>query len=459
MVAQGAMGQTMELAEFTARLRLEDIPSDVVEFAKVLLLDNLAAGFVGANQPWSKMVLQMASEWGGHEECSVFAHKLRCPASAAALINGVMIGAFEAEHAAPIGAHASGNVFPAVLAMGEKSRSDGKSFLVAMIAGYEIVCRIAEASTRAVEDERGFHTPATNGQFGAAAGVSKLLRLSAAEIAGAMGIAGSHSGGLAEFVWEGAMTKRLHLGRAAQMGLESAVLSSKGFTGPKTILEGRKGYLRAFSTVYYPERLVDGLGQNWCFQKETFIKPYTCHGTQQAVVQALLQAKSQGGLEPKKIRDIVVRANHHMVHLHDDTKPTSIMGVQYSMPFVVAIALSEDISKPSVFSEETLWNEKIRDLATRVTLVEDDHFALVYDPKGPHAEITINTTEGTRIVLASGFKGMPSQPFSLSDVTQKFERFSEPYTSRKARQIMVDEVLNLEASNDVSYLAGLITGA
>jgi 2-methylcitrate dehydratase PrpD len=450
------MGETLRLAEFAARLRFEDIPADVVEFAKVLLLDNLACGFVGAGQPWAAAVLEMANEWGGREECSIFAHRMRCTPSAAALVNGVMIGAFEAEHAAPIGAHPSGNVFPPVFAWAEKFRMSGQTMLVAMIAGYEVVCRIAEASTRAVEDQRGFHTPATNGQFGAAVGVGKLLALEADEIASAMGIAGSHSGGLAEFVWEGAMTKRLHLGRAGQMGLESAVLARKGFTGPKTILEGRKGYLQAFSPVFYAGKLVDGLGDDWRFKSETFIKPYTCHGTQQAVVQALLAEKA--AIDTDKIESIVIRANHHMVHLHDDVAPTSIMGAQYSMPFVVAVALTSDITKPRVFSQQTLWNKRIRRLAARVRLIEDDRFALVYDAKGPHAEITMTTSECTKTITASGFRGMPSQPFTSSDIRQKFERFAEPYVSKVARTSLADSVLNVERIDDVSSFAPLIAG-
>ena len=91
----------------------------------------------------------------------------------------------------------------------------------------------------------------------------KLLGLDETRMAWALGIAGSHSAGLMEFVWEGAMTKRLHEGRAAANGLESALLAQLGFTGPTTVMEGELGYLKAVSPTPHPERLTEQLGTRW----------------------------------------------------------------------------------------------------------------------------------------------------------------------------------------------------
>src|SRR5207253_1656893 len=104
-----------------------------------------------------------------------------------------------------------------------------------------------------------FHNPAVNGPYGAAAATGLLLHLDQPTLLNAFGIAGSHSAGVVEFAWEGAMTKRLHLGRAAQWGLESALLAKKGFTGPSTIIEGPYGFFHAYSPRPKPERLLDGL--------------------------------------------------------------------------------------------------------------------------------------------------------------------------------------------------------
>src|SRR5438093_1251515 len=168
------MEPTRQLARFVNETGFEDLPADLVERAKVYLLDNLAAGFVGAVQPWSLMVASLAQDLGGKPEVSVFNQPWLADLSRATLVNGAMLGAFEAEHIGHV-AHPSATVFPAALALAERDRREGKDFLAALLLGYEVVCRIGEAQTRATEAERGFHNPGVNGPFGAAAAVGKLL--------------------------------------------------------------------------------------------------------------------------------------------------------------------------------------------------------------------------------------------------------------------------------------------
>src|SRR5919202_4897506 len=256
------MSASRELASFVANTTYADLPDGLRERARVYVLDNLAAGFVGSVQPWSGMVADTVQHLGGTPQASVFRRAWRTDVSRAALVNGVMMGAFEVEHIGHA-AHPSATVFPAALAVAEHKQLDGRAFLTALLLGYEVVCRVGAAQTRATEVERGFHNPGVNGAFGAAAAVGKLFGLDEERLAWALGIAGSHACGLVEFVHEAAMTRRAHPGRAAQLGLESALLAGAGFTGPTTVLEGRYGYLQAYSPRSQPERLVAGLGREW----------------------------------------------------------------------------------------------------------------------------------------------------------------------------------------------------
>ena len=156
------MDETRLLARFVANTGYEDLPARVLERGKVYVLDNLTAGFVGSVQPWSLMVAGLARDLGGRKESSIFNQPWRTDASRAALVNGAMIGAFEIEHVGHV-SHPSGTVFPAALAIAQRDRMDGKALLTAMLLGYEIVCRVGEAQTSAVERERGFHNPGVNG--------------------------------------------------------------------------------------------------------------------------------------------------------------------------------------------------------------------------------------------------------------------------------------------------------
>lgn len=449
------MNETRSLVQFALRTRFEDLPSDVVQRAKVFVLDNYACGIVGASQPGAKMVEEMLREGGGREECTIFGRKWRANLSGAALLNGVMIGGFETDHGcAPASGHPSGTIFPAAMAIAEREHKDGKAFITASVLGYETLCRIGIAATRAVEDERGFHGPGTNGQFGAAVAAGKLLGFDEATLLNAMGIAGTHSAGLMEFVWEGAMTKRIHLGRGAQMGLESALLARKGFTGPSTVLEGKFGFFNVFSPSPRPELLLKDIGKVWLGSRLQ-IKPYACHGTHQSVIQGLDRHKAKHPIDPKDIRRVIVAAPHFMIHKHADAAPRSVMGAQYSMVFGVAIALTRDIANPYVYSDATVQDPAVRAIAARVETVIDPRFTESTEDN-PYAEVTIETTNGRHVVPIKGFKGLPSDPFDFDDACAKLRMYAAPVMPVAQIERIIAMVRNLEQMPDVAELAQLM---
>ncbi len=449
------MNETRELARFASETTYDDLPKDVVSKMKGYVLDNLGSGFVGAIQPWSKMVLDMSHRLGGKREASVFGQAWKADVSRAALANGAMIGAFELEHIA-YAAHPSGTVFPAALAMSEREHAIGQVFVTALAIGYEVNCRIGQAQTNATESERGFHNPSINGVFGAAAAVGNLLGFDERTMTNALGIAGSHAAGLTEFAWEGSMTKRLHLGRASQMGLESALLAARGFTGPSTVLEGKYGYLHAFSPKPQTEKLTDGLGEQW-FLRNIVIKPYGCHLSCQSLVQQLQGHRKAGLIAPEQISRIMAKINPHFAEGRFANKsPNSILGAQYSIPFTVALALLRDMSEPSVYSEETLADQRVWTLAGKVEVAADSRFdRFQYDAGG---EIIIEK-KGQRpeTLLVEEFKGSLRQPMDFEDVTEKFRRVTSKLISPQKASKIIEIVSKLEGVQDTAEIARLIS--
>ncbi len=443
------MNETLRIAQFVAETRFQDLPFDLIDKAKVFVLDNLASGFVGAEQPWSNKVASLASELGGNSEASVFSQKTKFDVSRASLVNGAMIGAFEVEHVGH-SAHPGGTAFPAALAFAEREHLDGRSFILAMMLGYEVTCRVGAAQTRATEDERGFHNPGVNGPFGAAAAVAKLMNLDQETTAWALGIAGSHSAGLTEFAFEGAMTKRLHLGRAAQMGLESALLAGKDFTGPTTVFEGRHGYLNAVSPNPQPAKLTCGLGQEW-ISRELAIKAYPCHVTGQAIVHAIQGLKKRIAFSPSDIGKVSIAGGSRIVSSrHAEREPTNMLGGQYSLPFTVAVALARDISNPVAFNEEVLVDPEIRALARRIEVSEDPALS------GLESEITVVIRGEGHTSYGKGFPGSLGYPLDYEGVAEKFRRYTEPLIDEPRVGLIIELVKRLDGIEDMSELAELI---
>ena len=448
------MDETRRLAEYVERTGYKDLPTAVVEATRVYILDNLASGFVGSTTPWAHMVEGLASDAGPQGPCSVFDRSWTTSASYAALVNGTMIGGFETDHAFFQGScHPSASVFPAAFAIAERDHLSGSSLLVSVAMGYEVVCRVGLAATRAVEDVAGFHGPGTNASFGGAAGAGKALGLDASRLVNALGIAGSHAGGLMEFAREGAMTKRIHVGRGSQMGLESALLAARGFTGPSTVLEGDRGFLRVYSPSPRPELLLQDLGEEYVLLDMT-VKSYACHASFHPVIESVRNFRQEQQVDVGVPESIVVVGTERMVERHGQREPTSVLGAQYSLPFSVAIALCRDIADPLAYSERTLWDTQVREVAKAVELaVDGDRFGV---PGGPVAEVSLTVAGRTHTLAATGWQGAPGNPYTLDQMADKFRRYASPCLPPARIEEIIRKTRTLDVLDDVADLAVLL---
>jgi len=446
------MHETRRLAQFVAKTQFADLPRQLVEDLKITVLDTFGAAFVGTAQPWAQQVVSMVQELGGRPEATVIHHAWQTDIARAALANGALIGAFECE---PLtGSHASGTVLPAVLAVCQCEHVDGSVFLTALAVGFEVSARIARAAV-GLETTRGFHNPGTQGPFGAAAGVGKLYGFDEDTLVGALGIAGSCSAGLLEFAWSGADTKRIHLGRASQLGLESALLARKGLRGPATVLEGRYGYYNAFSLPPRLDRLLDGLGERWAIQPPS-LKSYPTHVTHQAVVQAIQELKQAHPFDPRAITRLVIRGDPHIMdERHAVRQPETVMGGQYSLPFTAAVALTRDLSNPLVYNDETVWDPVVRELALRVELVPEEGSGHA-EPGVYPAEVRIECGGQAYTLATKPHKGSPRDPFTWEDVCDKFRRFTEPIIGSRQAEAIVEAVAALEQVADMAEIARLL---
>jgi 2-methylcitrate dehydratase PrpD len=450
------MNETRTLARFVARTRFDDLPSPLVANCKIGVLDTLAAAVVGSVQPWARRIVEVVQALGGVPEATVINQGWRTDVARAALANGVLIGAFECE---PLtGSHASGTVLPAALAVAEQQHLGGAAFIAALAVGFEVSARLARTAV-GLETVRGFHNPGTQGPFGAAAAVGRLHGLDEDGIVNALGIAGSSSAGLLEFAWSGGDTKRLHLGRASHLGLESALLARHGVRGPATVLEGRSGYFNAFSTSAKLDGLVEGLGTAWAIEPPSH-KSYPTHVTHQAVVDAIQDFKRAHPLDPGSITRVVVRgAPRIMEERHTAREPEDVLGGQYSLPFTTAVALTRDLSNPLVYDEAAVRDPVVRELARRIELTP------LADAGGHHAqglwpaEVVLECAGQHHTLVTRPYKGSPANPFTWEDAVEKFRRYTRSLLAAGRATALIDAIGGLEHVTDMADVARLVAAA
>jgi 2-methylcitrate dehydratase PrpD len=449
------MQETLTLAKFVADTRYTDLPASLVTECKIAVLDVLAAAFVGSTLPWARRVVELVNELGGKPEVTVVNQPWQTDMSRAALANGAMIGAFECE---PLtGSHASGTVLPAALALCQRDHRAGRDFLLAIALGFEISGRL-QRNAVGLESTRGFHNPGVQGPFGAAAAVSKLLDFDAATVASALGLAGSCSAGLLEFAWAGDDTKRVHLGRASSMGLESALLAQKGLHGPVTVIEGPYGYFNAFSEPTDFAKLTVDLGKKWIIQPASH-KAFATHVTHQAVVQAIQDMKREHRIDPASITQVAIRGAHRILEeRHTVRDPQTVMGGQYSLPFTAAVALTRDMSDPLVYNDDAIKDPLVRRLARDMQLIIDKSIPETHGAI-PSAEVTIACGGETYKKTTTPHKGSPLNPLTWSDACEKFTRYTRNIIGEAQAKAIMEAVGDLDNQNDMAQVAALAARA
>lgn len=251
----------------------------------------------------------------------------------AALVNGASSHVVEMDdlHRESI-FHPAAPIMPAVFALAEREGSTGRDIILAISAGYEAGIRIAVAI--GPSHYHFWHTTATCGTFGAAAGAAKILGLDEEHFVWALGSAGTQAAGLWEFLGESAMSKQLHPGKAAMNGLLASLLAQKGFTGASKILEGEKGLFRATSQDFSEEKCVAGLGKEF-FSDRNSIKYYASCGHTHSAVDAVLKATGGRPMMVEEIERVDVSVYQASLDLLGDVMPTTPYLGKFNLPFCV----------------------------------------------------------------------------------------------------------------------------
>ncbi len=172
-----------------------------------------------------------------------------------------------------------------------------------------------------------------------------MFGLDPAQIGSAFGVAGSQAAGSLQFLENGAWNKRWQVGAAAMNGLIAASLAREGFRGASQAIEGRHGLLAGYTDVPHPERLLEGLGQDWESLKIA-VKPYPSCRYTHAALDGLLALCAQHGLMGKDIHAVEVGLHRNGVVLVGEPeaakrRPRNVVEGQFSMAFTAAVALDQ----------------------------------------------------------------------------------------------------------------------
>jgi 2-methylcitrate dehydratase PrpD len=408
------------LAERIVALDPARLPSDVRTKCKDLLIDVIGLCVTARRLDY---VQSARAAWDEDGPCTAIGHTQTMSLAGAAFVNGTAAHGEDFDDTFEGGpVHAGAVIVPAVLAACERYRASGPAALLGIAVGVETMCRLSLVTPKAVH-RAGFHPTAVFGAVGAAAGVAAALGLDRRQIVDALGNVASMAGGIIEYLAEGAWTKRLHPGWAAQSGVRAALLGRAGFVGPRTVFEGVHGLFHGFAhtTEGDYQALLGGFGTRWVTATLAF-KPYPC-GTMTHPYIDCAKRLAARGVKPDEIAEIVCEVAEGTVHrlwepLADKQRPRNGYAAKFSTPYCLAAGFVRGGVGLDAFTDDA-----VRDAAT-LALAAKVRYQI--DPANPYPN---NYTGHIRAVLRDGstieerqphMRGGAHEPLTRADLEEKF---------------------------------------
>jgi 2-methylcitrate dehydratase PrpD len=385
-----------------------------------LLIDVIGLAVTARNEDYVRSVLAGCDDDG---PCTVFGHSRTLTAAAAAIVNGTAIHGEDFDDTFEGGpVHAGAVIVPAVFAACERHHLDGPAALLGIAVGTEVMCRLSLVAPT-LTHRAGFHPTAVFGAMGAAAGVGAALKLNERQLIDALGTVGSMASGIIEYLAEGAWTKRLHAGWAAQSGLRAALFGRAGFLGPRTVLEGVHGFFHGFANTTKGDydALIGDFGTRWVTETVAF-KPYPC-GTMTHPYIDCARRLAARGIKANDIAEMVCEVGEGTVHrlwepLAAKQRPTNGYAGKFSTPYCVAAGFVRGNVGLGDFSDAAVKDSAVLALAGKVRYV--------IDPNNPYPK---NFTGHIRATLRDGtvaeerqpyMRGGAQEPLTRADIEEKF---------------------------------------
>jgi len=450
------------LARFVLALELKDLPTPVVDRARLLTLDTLGCCLASVRYDFGRAVRATAERLGGRPESLVVGGSVRVAAANAVLANATLAHGLDFDDTREDAIVHTGSVaVPTSLAVGEATGADGRAVLAAIVAAVEVMCKVGLAVPGKFH-ARHYHPTALTGTFAAAAAAGKLYGLSEDELVRAFGICGSQAAGIIEYLADGSWTKRLHPGWNAHAGVTAALLAQSGFTGPETVLEGEHGFYRAFAGGVEPARLDEllaSLGRVWELEQLTF-KPYPCGSIAQPYMDCALRLRESRGVRADDIVEIRCRTAAGPVPrlwepLASKHAPQNGYAAKFSLPYLLAVILTRGRASLAEFEDDVVRDPQILSVASRVGYELD---ATIDYPRQFVGHLRARLKDG-RVVeeWQDHPRGGPDSPMSREEIESKFRGNASLVMSEDRVSQVIRNVMRLDAEPNLLNLTQSLT--
>ncbi|MDB5812365.1 MAG: hypothetical protein JWN94_4487 [Betaproteobacteria bacterium] len=402
-----ADGATAALTARICAITAQSLDAEVIAVTKRLVADGIAVAIAGAREAAPTIAAEHIRAMGCSEQASAWGFEFKTTAQNAAYLNAMSMHVLDFEPMSNPPTHAVSPTVPAAFALGELLQADGREIVAACAKGFEMQGRILYAANI----ERGklkFHTPGVVGVMGATVAAAHLLKLDAAQLANALGIAASRCSGVSANT--GSMVKATHCGNAAASGVDAALLAHRGFSANPAIFEARAGYVATFFDAGFDYAALLAFGKPYrCVDPGMAIKFYPSKYPTHYAIGAALELRKQ----IKDPTDITaLRLVTPEIDDADRPQPRSGLEGKFSFQYTAAIALLDGEVGIGSFTDARRFGADVVALLGRTTLTKDPN--IPRDTRTMRVEMEAQMQGGTRhravCTQPPGAWGAPVEP-------------------------------------------------
>ncbi len=469
------------LAEWACALRYEHLSAKAIETAKLFWYDSMGCALGGSQQEDAHILLAHYREMAGgtglragaehhgpesratHGPCTTFVSGFRTNPVDAAFLNNHMIRAMDYNDiywkADPC--HPS-DIIAGPLALCEYKGLSGRDLILATIIAYEVEMRLCEFGVPGIR-EYGWHH-ATLTAFAAPIAAGRVLSLTIDQMVQAIGISASRTF-TPGAVTAGKLTNMKNTVDpwATRMGVESAMLAQKGYSGPEHMIDGKEGLYAVFGHVHYKgqparfdtEKLIAGLPKSASDHYKIIdcgMKSFPIEALSHAPLTAMMKCVKENNLKAADVAEIKVEVIARAADILGDPhkyRPDSKETADHSLPYCMAVGLVDGMVTPLQFKEERVLDKSLIPVMDKVKVVANQEFEALF-PKFQPSQVTITTTSGRSFTKRVDVpKGDPRDPMTAEEIGVKFHALGDGVIGKAACDKLATAILSLEKVGDV----------
>jgi len=341
------------------------------------------------------------------------------------------------------------------VAAAELAEATGRAVLDAYIVGFELECRLGMVMNPRHYHARGWHCTSSIGTLGAAAAAARVLKLTPAASAHALGIAASLACGVKENI--GTMVKPLHAGVAARNGVTAARLAAQGLIASDIAIDGPQGYLAVMDSERpgdLPQVIAD-LGRRWeILDTGISVKLYPSCAATHPPLDALLQLVRTHGFGGDDAAAIEIEVDSMTPRLLIHDRPSTELEAKFSMPFCAAAAIVFGHPTIDTFAVDRINDPRVQQILPRVAMRANPEF----DAAAPlsQARVTVHLRDGRTLAeKADGARGYPGR-LTDAELAAKFLGWAERSLSKRAARLALPAWRAIDTAPKVSALTAML---